>query len=164
MDIETLEKVEKTEIWKIYEKLKEFMNRRNIYSDTDLNHRMYNGNQWEGLKVEGVEKVQYNFIKPIVKHKVSQITSNLFAINYSPENLENIEFMETAQKVCDLLNKKASKVWDNNFMDIKIKKCAKQSAINDEAIIYTYYDKKTNNPINEIISKNDIMYGNENES
>ena len=163
MDIETLEKVEKTEIWKIYEKLKEFMNRRNIYSDTDLNHRMYNGNQWEGLKVEGVEKVQYNFIKPIVKHKVSQITSNLFAINYSPENLENIEFMETAQKVCDLLNKKASKVWDRDFMDIKIKKCAKQSAINDEAIMYVYYDKTTNNPINEIISKNDIMYGNENE-
>ena len=158
-----IEEIEKTKVWLLYEKAKNFMNKRNIYSDTDLNYRMYNGNQWEGLKVEGIEKIQYNFIKPVVKHKVSQITSNLFAINYSPENLENIEFMETAQKVCDLLNKRASKVWDRDFMDIKIKKCAKQSAINDESIMYVYYDETSNNPINEIISKNDIMYGDENE-
>lgn len=158
-----LEELEKTSIWNLYEKSKDFLSRRKIYADTDLNYRMYNGDQWAGLKIEGIEKIQHNFIKRIVKHKVGNITSNLFAINYSPENLENIEFMEQAQKVCDLLNKRASKVWDTDFMDKKIKKWAKQSAINDEAVCYVYYDTDTNNPINEVISKNDIMYGNENE-
>lgn len=158
-----LKELEATYVWNLYEKAVSFMNRRKIYSDTDLNHRMYNGDQWYGLKIEGIEKIQYNFIKPIVKHKTSMITSNLFAINYSPENLENTEFMEKAQKVCDLLNKKASKSWDVDFLDKKIKKCAKQSAINDEAIVYVTYDYETDNPVNEIISKNDIMYGNENE-
>lgn len=158
-----LKELEETQVWNLYQKAVSFMNRRRIYTDTDLNNRMYNGDQWHGLKIEGIEKIQYNFIKPIVKHKTSMITSNLFAINYSPENLENIEFMETAQKICDLLNKRASKVWDTDFMDKKIKKCAKQSAINDEAIVYVTYDTDTDNPINEIISKNDIMYGDENE-
>jgi len=158
-----IEEIEKTDIWNLYQKHINFMNRRNIYCDTDLNNRMYNGDQWAGLKIEGIEKIQFNFIKPVVKHKVSTITSNLFAVNYSPENIENIEFMETAQKACDLLNKKASKVWDKDFMDKKIKKSAKQAAINDEAICYTYYEEQNNMPINEIISKNDIMYGNENE-
>jgi len=158
-----LDELEKTSVWKLYEKSKDFLSRRNIYADSDLNYRMYNGDQWAGLKIEGIEKIQHNFIKRIVKHKVGTITSNLFAINYSPENLENIEFMEQAQQVCDLLNKRASKVWDTDFMDKKIKKWAKQSAINDEAVCYVYYDTNTNNPINEIISKSDIMYGNENE-
>ena len=160
--MDTQELIE-TSTWELYQKHLNFMNLRHIFSDTDRNFRMYSGDQWYGLKVKDVEKIQHNFIKPIVKTKVSTITSNLFAINYSPENIENTEFFETAQKTCDLLNKKASKVWDKDFMDKKVKKWAKQSAINDEAIAYVTYNNEENNPINEIISKNDIMYGNENE-
>ena len=160
MDIEELEK---TDLWNLYEKHMDFMRKREIYSDSDINYRMYNGDQWYGLNVKGIEKIQHNFIKQIVKQKVSNITSNLFAVNYSPENIENPEFMEMAQKTCDLLNKRASKVWDKDFMDKKVKKWAKQSAINDEAIAYITYDNEEDNPVNEIISKNDIMYGNENE-
>ena len=158
-----IEELEKTDTWNLYEKHMNFMREREIYSDSDLNYRMYNGDQWHGLNIKGIEKIQHNFIKQIVKQKVSGITSNLFAINYSPENIENSEFMEVAQKTCDLLNKRASKVWDKDFMDKKVKKWAKQAAINDEAIAYITYDDKEQNPINEIISKNDIMYGNENE-
>lgn len=159
MDIEELKE---TKIWTLYQKHLNFMSRRNIFSDTDRNYRMYNGDQWYGLKIKGIEPVQYNFIKPIVKHKVSSITSNLFAINYSPENIENSEFFEIAQKTCDLLNKRAGKVFDKDFLDKKIKKLAKQAAINDEAIVYVDYGDD-DMPINEIISKNDIMYGDENE-
>ena len=158
-----MKELEKTNMWALYEKCQNFMYLRNIYSDTDRNYRMYNGDQWYGLKIKGIEKIQYNFIKPIIKHKVSTITSNLFAVNYSPENIENPEFMEIAQKTCDLLNKKASKVFDKDFLDKKIKKWAKQAAINDEAVAYVDYDTTDNMPINEIISKNDIMFGDENE-
>ena len=152
-----------TEAWSLYEKSLNFMRKRNIFADTDLNYRMYNGDQWYGLNIKGVEKIQHNFIKQIVKQKVSSITSNLFAINYSPENIENTEFLETAQKACDLLNKKASKTWDKDFMDNKIKKWTKQSAINDESICYVTYNRAEDMPLNEVISKNDIMYGDENE-
>lgn len=158
-----IKKLQETDIWTLYQKSVDFMNIRNIYTDTDLNNRMYNGDQWHGLKIEGIEKIQHNFIKQIVKQKVSSITSNLFAVNYSPENIDNVEFIEIAQKVCELLNKKASKVWDKDFMDKKVKKWARQSAINDESVCYVTYDDNDNNPINEVISKNDIMYGDENE-
>ena len=87
----------------------------------------------------------------------------MFAVNYSPENIETNEFMEIAQKTCDLLNKKASKVWDKDFMDKKIKKVCRKSAINGESIVYVDYDESNNIPINEIISKNDIIFGDENE-
>jgi len=71
--------------------------------------------------------------------------------------------MEIAQKTCDLLNKKASKVWDKDFMNKKIKKVCRKSAINGESIVYVDYDETNNIPINEIISKNDIIFGDENE-
>lgn len=160
MDIKELKD---TDIWTLYQKHVNFMYLRNIYTDTDLNNRMYNGDQWAGLKLKDAERIQHNFIKQIVKQKVSNITSNLFAINYSPENIEDDEFFELATKTCELLNKKASKVWDKDFMDKKVKKWTKQSAINDESINYITYDFDSNMPINEVISKNDIMYGNENE-
>ena len=157
----TQEEIKTTDIWELYQKGQNFMSK--IYANTDMNFRMYNGDQWAGLKIKGVEKIQHNFIKKIVKHKVGTITANLFAVNYSPENIETNEFMELAQKTCDLLNKKASKVWDKDFMDKKIKKVCRKSAINGETIVYVDYDESNNIPINEIISKNDIIFGDENE-
>ena len=70
-----------TPVWELYQKCSRFMELRGIYTDTDINGRMYNGDQLEGLKVQGIEKIQFNVIQPIVSHKVSQITSNLFAIS-----------------------------------------------------------------------------------
>lgn len=157
----TQEEIKTTDIWELYQKGQNFMSK--IYANTDMNFRMYNGDQWAGLKIKGVEKIQHNFIKKKVKHKVGTITANLFAVNYSPENIETNEFMEIAQKTCDLLNKKASKVWDKDFMDKKIKKVCRKSAINGESIVYVDYDESNNIPINEIISKNDIIFGDENE-
>ena len=162
MDKQELELLIETPVWELYQKCQRFMELRGIYQDTDVNNRMYNGDQLEGLKVQGIEKIQFNFIQPVVNIKTSRITSNLFAINFSPDNIENVEFMENAQKACDLLNKKASKVFDKDMMDRKIKKWVKRAAINDESICYVNYLPNTDMFENEIISKNDIMYADEN--
>ena len=135
-----------------------------MFTDTDRNHRMYNDDQWNGLKVEGIEKIQYNIIKPIVKYKTGIIMTNLFAINYSSENFENREFRNNATKICKLLNKKAARIWEHDYMDVKLRLVVKDAAINDEGVIYVTLDKETGLPTNEIIDKNDIFYGNENDS
>jgi hypothetical protein len=124
---------------------------------------MYNGNQWGNAKLGDVEPVQKNFIKPIVKYKVSVIHDNLYAINYSSQNFENSEFMKQAEKYCDMLNRYASRVWEKDKMDFKGRRITKDSAINDEGIMYVDFDEEKKVPINEIIKKNDIYYGNEND-
>ena len=153
-----------TDVWFLYEQGRDYNNMLHVYSDTDRNYRMYNGDQWNGLKVSGIEPVQLNIIKPIVKYKVGNINSNLWAIIYSSENFESREFRKTAEKTCELLNKKASKIWEADQMDIKIRKATKDSAINDEAVMYVHYDQENQTPVNEILNKNDILYGNENDS
>lgn len=155
---------ELTEIWQDYEKGRNYNNMRNVFADTDKNYRMYNGNQWYGLKMVGIEPIQLNIIKPIVKYKVGTINNNYYFPVFSAENFDDNEFKEVANKTCDLLKKLAAKVWEKDSMDYKVRSISKHAAINDECPIYITYNDETNMPEHEILSKNDIFYGNENDS
>jgi hypothetical protein len=158
-----IEEIVETDVWQLYEQGRDYCRLINMYSDTDKNYRFYNGNQWAGLKVSGIEPVQLNFIKPIVKYKIGIINSNLWAINYSSQNFENKAFRPVAEKTCELLNKKAAKVWEKDNLDLKLRRVSKDSAINDLGVLYTTYDVEEQTPITEIIAKNDIYFGNEND-
>ena len=155
--------IKETPIWSLYEKGRNYHRLTNIYTDTDRNYRFYNGNQWEGAKLGEVEPVQKNFIKPIVKYKVSVIHDNLYAINYSSQNFENRAFYQQADRYCEMLNRYAARVWEKDKMDYKGRRVTKDSAINDEGIVYVDFDREKMQPVNEIIKKNDIYYGNEND-
>ena len=158
-----IEEIKETGIWTLYEKGRNYHRQTGIYVDTDRNYRFYNGDQWEGAKLGDVEPVQKNFIKPIVKYKVSVIHDNLYAVNYSSLNYENQEFRKNAERICDMLNGYAGRIWEQDKMDFKGRRVTKDSAINDEGIIYVNFDKETMYPVNEIVKKNDIYYGNEND-
>lgn len=158
-----LKELKETEVWQLYQRGKSYLYMMNVYSDTDKNHRMYNGNQWEGLKIKSIEPVQLNFIKPIVKYKVAVINQNLWGIVYNSDNFEE-DFRDTASQLCKLLNQKAANIWEKDRMDMKVRKISKESAINDEAPMYLRYETDKDMPISEIISKNDIYYGDENNS
>lgn len=140
-----LEEIKETDIWTFYDQAINYCRLIGMYGDTDVNYRMYNGDQWYGLKVKGIEKVQYNFIKPIVKYKTGIVLTNLYAINYSSENFENQEFRKSGEKICKLLNKRAARIWEHDYMDLKLRLVVKDSAINDEGVMYVRYDdeKKT---------------------
>lgn len=157
------QEIKVTPIWTLYEKGRNFHRLTGIYTDTDRNYRMYNGDQWNGVKLGGIEPLQKNFIKPIVKYKISVIHDNLYAINYSSLNYENQEFRESAEKICDMLNGYAARIWEQDKMDYKGRRITKDSAINDEGIIYVNFDKEKMFPVNEIVKKSDIYYGNEND-
>ena len=158
-----LQEIRETPIWKLYELGRNYHRRIGIYVDTDRNYRMYNGDQWDGVKLGGVEPVQKNFIKPIVKYKCAVIHDNLYSIVYSSQNYENREFRQAAERYCEMLNRYASQVWERDKLDFKGRRVSKDAAINDEGIIYVNFDRENMRPVNEIVKKNDIYYGNEND-
>lgn len=157
------QEIRETEIWGLFERGRNYHRLTGIYTDTDRNYRMYNGNQWEGAKLGDVEPVQKNFIKPIVKYKCAVIHDNLYGIVYSSQNYENREFRKAAERYCDLLNGYIARLWEQDKMDFKLRRVTKDAAINDEGIIYVYWDAEKNRPVHEIVKKNDIYYGNEND-
>jgi hypothetical protein len=62
-----------------------------------------------------------------------------------------------------MLNGYASRVWERDKLDFKLRRVTKDAAVNDEGIIYVNFDKENMYPINEIVKKNDVYYGNEND-
>ena len=158
-----IEEIKETTIWDLYEKGRNYHRQTGIYVDTDRNYRMYNGDQWAHAKLGDVEPVQKNFIKPIVKYKCSVIHDNLYAINYSSLNFENQEFRKQAERYCDMLNGYAARIWEQGKLDFKGRRITKDAAINDEGIIYVDFDQEKMKPVNEIVKKNDVYYGNEND-
>ena len=154
--------IQETPIWALYEKGQNYHRRTGIYTDSKRNYNFYNGDQWEGAKLGDIEPVQKNFIKPIVKYKLSVIHDNLYAIVYSSQNYENKAFRKNAEKICEMLNGYAGRMWERDKMDFKLRRVTKDSAINDEGIIYIDFDTEKMSPINEIIDKVDIYYGDEN--
>jgi hypothetical protein len=155
--------IKETSVWHLFEKGRNYQRLIGMIEDTDRNYRFFNGNQWDGAKLGDVEPVQKNFIKPIVKYKCSVIHDNLYAVNYSSLNFENQSFRKTAEKCCDLLNARAARLWEQDKMDFKGRRVTKDAAINDEGIIYVDFDREKMTPINEIVKKNDVFYGNEND-
>ena len=160
MDIDA---IKESQIWTLYEKGRNYHRMTRIYTDTDRNYRMYNGNQWEHAKLGDVEPVQKNFIRPIVRYKVAVIHDNLYAVNYSSQNFGDTAFYRESKKYCDMLNRYAARIWEKDKMDYKGRKITKDAAINDEGIIYVDFDKEKMLPVNEIIKKCDVYYGNEND-
>lgn len=164
MDIEDLKTLIETDIWQLYEKHAMYMRNKGYYSATDKNFSFFNGDQWgQAIVGKNVELIQINYIKPIVKYKVGVVTSTNYAIIYNSDNFESQEFRTEAKRASELLTKEASKIWEKNKLDYKLKKAVRKAAINGEIISYWYWDEDIQMPKTELKSKVDVMYGNEND-
>ena len=133
------------------------------YTETNRNYNFFMGEQWNGAKLGDVEPVVKNFIKPIVKYKVSVIHDNLYAVNYSSENYENRQFQKEASRYCELLNGYMRRLWEKDKLDYYGRRVTKDAAINGEGLMYINFDREKMTPVHEVIKKVDVYYGNEND-
>lgn len=122
----------RTDIWMKYERGNDYLHKLNLTDRTDRAHRFYSGDQWHGLKSGGEELPSANFIKSVVKYKVSMVAQNGMTAVYS--SLEDVS--EDTNKVCSLLGKYFARVWEKSKMDSKSWKVIKDAAIQGDAYLY----------------------------
>lgn len=121
-----------TDIWQKYEKGVDYIHKIDLVNKTDKCHRFYLGDQWYGAKSGGEELPVFNFIKPVVKYKVSTVSQNSMTAVYSPVETQN----EIQSKACELLGKHFTKMWERAKMDSSAWKIIKDSAIQGDSYIY----------------------------
>lgn len=150
-----------TDVWRDYEKGKMYNRTHNLYEETEMNYNFYHGNQWNGAKLGDIQPIVFNIIKPIVKYKLGVITQNHYEIVFHPNVYDTVEEGERLEEICKLLNSHTAKVWELQKTDQKVREASKDACINSEGIVHNYFDDEI---VTELIDKNNVCYGNENDS
>lgn len=150
-----------TDVWRDYEKGKMYNRAHNLYEDTEKNYNFYHGNQWEGAKLGDIQPIVFNIIKPIVEYKLGVITQNRYEIVFHPNIYNTVEEGQRLEELCKVLNSHTAKVWELQKVDQKVREASKDSCINSEGIIHNYFEDEI---VTELIDKNNVYYGNENDS
>lgn len=153
-----------TDVWADYQKGVMYNRSKGLYDDTEQNYNFYFGKQWEGVNTGDEKPIVKNIIKPIVKYKLGVVNTNAYSVVFNPNVFEYTEGKELVESVCKSLTDYINKIWEIEQVDKKVKAVLKDSAINSEGIIHTYFDTVKDEIIVEVIDKNNVCYGNENDS
>lgn len=153
-----------TSVWRDFEKGRMYNRMKGIYTDTEKNYDYYYGNQARYLNIGKETPVILNIIKSIVKYKLGVVNSNAYAIVYNPNFYNAQDEGKLLEELCKVLSKHSNKIWELQQVGSKIKECVKDACINDEGILHNYFDKEKQEVCAEVIDKNNIYYGNENDS
>lgn len=153
-----------TSLWRDFEKGRMYNRTKKLYTDTDRNYDFYHGNQAKYLNIGKETPIVENIVKSIVKFKLGVVNSNAYSIVYNPNFYEDQEKGKLLEELCKVLSKHSNKVWELQQVGKKIREAVKDACINDEGIIHNYFDSKKQEVYAEVIDKNNIYYGNENDS
>ncbi len=154
---------EVTSVWKDFEKGRMYNRIKNIYTDTERNYDYYYGNQAKYLNIGKETPIILNIIKSIVKYKLGVVNSNAYAIVYNPNFYNAQDEGKLLEELCKVLSKHSNKVWELQQVGSKIRECVKDACINDEGILHNYFNTENQEVVAEVIDKNNIYYGNEND-
>lgn len=153
-----------TSVWRDFEKGRQYNRTKNLYTQTEQNYDFYYGNQAKNLNIGNETPVILNIIKSIVKYKLGVLNSNAYEIVYNPNTHDQEQDGAVLEELCKILSRHSNKVWELQQVGKKIKECTKDSCINDEGIMHCYFDTNKQDIVAEVIDKNNIYYGNENDS
>ena len=153
-----------TNAWNLYELGKQYNRMNNLYEDGIDNYNYYHGRQWEGLKrpKSSQEPIVLNIVKPIVKYKVNIVNQNSYEIVFNPNTYSTEEELKQLSSVTKGLTQFVNRMWEKSQSGKKVRSVVKTACINSEGIIYFYNDEDM--IYSEEIDKNNVYYGNENDS
>lgn len=148
--------MEVTKIWQLYERGKDYLNKENIYTNTDKYHDFYLGNQWRGM-TDADELPVINIIQPTVDYKISTVAQNAMQIVYSPMGGFDASQRPAYLMACEQLNQFAATQWEKHKMDTKVWDIIKDACISGDSYIF-FYDGEGRN---QIIDRTNIYFGDE---
>ena len=130
---------EYTNEWDLYQKGVEYKTRINLFKTVEDNHRFFQGDQWHGVKAEGLPTPVFNIIKPVLRYKISTIMQNNVKVRYSCENYDDKEYDKMC-RTAELLSQYGEQLWEKLKMEHLNEEALKDAAISGDGCTYFYYD------------------------
>lgn len=154
-----------TTVWEEYQRGVDYNYQQQLYEKSKRNYNFYHGNQWEGIKLSGIQPITLNIIKSIVKYKVGVVKTNTYQIYFNSEACATQEEKEKVEDICNMLNRYANRLWEKNKLNKTVRSCINDACIDNEGVVYFYADPDpdSNNIFCEQVNRTNIYYGNEND-
>jgi hypothetical protein len=164
--------IENTKEWQEYETGKDYNNRLNYYAKTDLNYRMYQGDQWVGVTTNGLPKYTFNICRSAINYFVAFILSQKVKLQYSAENVPDEpqdEQQAQIKQFCDMLSNMSDLKWEKDKMDSLLRELLIDGANSGDFCVHVYWDAKKETGqlekgdfCTEMVDGVNIMFGNPN--
>lgn len=163
-----------TDIWKLYQTGKRFLDKLDLVNQTTQAFRFYEGDHWHGLDSGGEKMPIVELLKPIVDYKTMVLTTNQLQAVYTSQDYGSApDKRELMSAVCEKLGKEFLRYWELNNMDYTTYDIVMDAIIAGDSYVYMYYEpsgRKTNGRerdgqiVSEVVANTNIMFADENES
>ena len=151
-------------------------NEKNFYDVIDANLRFSSGDQWHGVKAEGLPKPVFNIIKRVKQFKVASLKSDSVTINIEPMEYrpdEETEAMQSSIHKTELANAEIKNVLEKIDYNSKSRSLLSDGFDTGDFCLHFYWDNNTEPFKNyedsikgsieaEIIDSTNVLFGNPN--
>lgn len=151
-----------TDVWRQYQQGIDYKQRINLYSTVDENYRYFQGEQWYGVKDDGLPLPVFNIIKPVGRYKVSTIMQNDTQIVYKCDNNQSPNYLRL-QEIASNLTKYASTRWEKLKMDFNNEIVLQEAFVAGCGYSFHYYDTETKETKMDLIDITNVYPQNPNE-
>jgi hypothetical protein len=112
----------------------------NLYDTVESNENFYIGKQWEGVQSNGLPTPVFNFIKRIILFLVASTATDNIKMNASPLSSSGLNGTQQMEQLCSVVNAQFTALFEQNKMGKKTRDFMRNSAVDGDACIYTYFD------------------------
>lgn len=155
-------KLQPQEIFKEYEKGKDFNTTIDLYKNVEMNQRFFIGDQWKGADAPGLMKPVFNMIKRVVTFFISMLVSDDIGVN-----LESFYEDDTNELNTKLISKEIEKIIEKTKLKAKTRTSIKNCCIDGDTAMYISFNPEIETGQNvtgdielEIIDNTNIIFGN----
>lgn len=139
-----------TEDWRLYQagidynnQLK-FPSNTNYYNMLDENERMVRGDQWRGVKANGLPTPVFNIEKPIKNYQVAAVCSDELSMKFHSEKLNVTKdgWDEDSTKLADILTAYVAKFAEENKLNDKKYQLVDDAFVTGDMAMYVNFNEK----------------------
>ena len=133
------------EILKKYDKAYNFNQSIGLYEQVKVNEDFFIGNQWEGVKSNGLPTPTYNMFKRVINFQVSNITSDSMAIQCAA--LPGVSSYSSAEveEICRVINQQVREIMERCKIVSKNREFLRNAAVTGDGCMHFYFDPSIEN-------------------
>lgn len=159
--------------WLLFEKGKDYNRMIGLYETINKNERFWRGDQWNGVRANGLPTPVFNVYKRVISYLVSAIASEKLSFKISIDGIRNIfrsDVREDVARAASLLTSYLNYRYEKDGVQNLISKGLLDAALTGDMFLYVWWDKdkKTSQSYmgdfaTKLIDSSNVFFGNVND-